>query len=305
MSNTVKLTIQKYSQEGDLSHSYAPLQNMVDSNGAIVDFETKELEMDLNHPVTIECQPSYDGTVNLLINDDKNPPRIINTRFSKLEDNRFKIINRNQIQQANLYQQGKIDQQTRWFKSTENIPKIDLFNISNTGQLKGGNYTFYLKYADEDYNQTDIVSESGQISVFKGQMGNPKSISGTLSEELTDKAITLKVSNLDRAYSKLYVYFSRETSDTNGIRMSSAGMLVKAFDIKSSVEYISITGYEETRDISLEELNIQYNTISSAKSHTQVQNMYFLGNINGTILNIKDLQTVSYFINVSLKQSKE
>ena len=84
MSNTVKLTIQKYAQEGDLSHSYAPLQNMVDSNGAIVDFETKELEMDLNHPVTIECQPSYDGTVNLLINDDKNPPRIINTRFSKI-----------------------------------------------------------------------------------------------------------------------------------------------------------------------------------------------------------------------------
>ena len=47
---------------------------------------------DLEHPVNIECQPSYDGTVNLILNDDLNPPKIINTRFTKLEDNKFKII---------------------------------------------------------------------------------------------------------------------------------------------------------------------------------------------------------------------
>lgn len=299
------LDVQRFPQEGDLTHSYYPLLNVIDSEGKIKGFTTKDLGVDLNHPVSIECQPSYDGTVNLLLNDDKNPPRIINTRFSKLEDNRFKIINRNQIQQTNLYKEDKIDQQTRLFRNVENIPKIDLFGIYNTGQLKGGNYTFYIKYADEDYNKTDIVSESGQISVFKGQIGNPKSISGTLLNELTDKAITLKISNLDRAYSKIYIYFSRETSDTNGIRMSSAGMINKAYDIKSSTEFISITGYEEIKDISIEELNIQYNTVSAAKAHTQVQNMYFLGNVQGTVLNIKDLQNISYFIDVSLHQSEE
>ena len=166
---TVKLNIQKYRQEGDLDNTYAPLKNLVEEkDNSIVDFNTKELSIDLNNPLSIECQPSYDGTVNLIINDDKNPPRIINSRFTKIEDGRYRIINRNQKQQTNLYKRGKIDQQTRLFRNVNNIPRFELVNVSEFGQLKGGNYTFYAKFADNDYNKTDIVAESGQVSIFHG-----------------------------------------------------------------------------------------------------------------------------------------
>jgi hypothetical protein len=168
VETNIEISIKKYSQEGDLSHSYAPLKNLVNKDNSVVDFNTSELSIDLNNPLNIECQPSYDGTVNLIINDDKNPPRIVNSRFTKIEDGRYRIINRNQKQQTNLYTEGKVDQQTRLFRNTSRIPKFELMGVSEFGQLMGGNYTFYAKFADNDYNKTDIIAESGQVSVFHG-----------------------------------------------------------------------------------------------------------------------------------------
>ena len=63
------LDIKKYRQEGDLDDTYAPLRNIIDDvDNSICDFNTNELSIDLNNPLSIECQPSYDGTVNLIIN---------------------------------------------------------------------------------------------------------------------------------------------------------------------------------------------------------------------------------------------
>lgn len=298
----IQLNIKANKQEGDLANEYHALFNQVDENNQIVEFRTKELDIDLNNPLNIECQPSYDGTVNLILNDDKNPPRIINTRFTKIEDNRYKVINRNQLEQTNLYKKGKIDRQTRLFRNINKIPRIDLNDVSNYGKLKGGSYTFYIKFADNDYNKTDIVCESGQVAIFKGYLDKVTSVSGTLLNELTDKAITLKISNIDTSFSKFYLYFVRETSDTNGIRLTKAGMFTKPYDIKNDVETITLNGYEEITDISVEELNIKYNLVTAAKTQAQVQNMLFLGNVQGVTYNIKDLQNIAYYIKVALKQ---
>ena len=283
-----------------MAHEYNPLRNIIDKNNDIQDFDTDELDIDLNNPLNIECQPSYDGTVNLILNDDKNPPRIINTRFSKMEDNRYKVISRDQLEQTNLYRVGSIDQQTRLFRNINKIPKIDLLNISNAGQLKGGNYTFYVKLADSDTNKTDIVAESGQITVYKGDITKISSISGTLYNELTTKAITLKITNIDTTFSKLYLYYSREFSDTNGIRMSEAAMIAKPYDIKGDSLLINVNGYEDIDQISIEDLNIQYNIVNAAKTQAQVQNMLFLGNIQQNVFNLKELQNISYYIDVTM-----
>lgn len=287
-----------------MTNEYHPLRNIIDENNNITDFRTKELGIDLNNPLNIECQPSYDGTVNLILNDDKNPPRIINTRFSKTEGNRYKVISRDQLEQTNLYRVGSIDQQTRLFRNINKIPKIDLLNVSNTGQLKGGNYTFYIKLADSDTNKTDIVAESGQVTIYKGSPAKISSISGTLYNELTDKSITLKITNIDTTFSKLYLYYSREFSDTNGIRMSEAAVISEPYDINGDSLLINLNGYENITPISIEDLNIQYNIVSAAKTQAQVQNMLFLGNVQQSIFNIKELQNISYYISVTMHKGE-
>lgn len=297
---TGTLKLKKFAQEGDMAHEYGPLRNVITSDGKIVEFDTDEIDVDLNNPLNIECQPSYDGTVNLIINDDKNPPRIINTRFSKIEDNKYKIINRNQLEQTNLYKEGEIDRQTRLFRNLNSIPKIDLLRVANAGQMLGGNYTFYIKFADDDYNQTDVVCESGIVSIFKGYPSKPESVQGALKDEKTDKSATLQISNIDTSFSKFYLYFVRETSDTNGVSITKAGMITEPYMITSNSATVTITGFEDVTDISVEELNIQYNLVTAAKTQAQVQNMLFLGNVQGVVSNVKNLQNISYFIGVQL-----
>lgn len=301
----INLYIKKYPQEGDLQHTYSPLKNMVEEDNSIVNFNTKELSIDLNNPLDIECQPSYDGTVNLIINDDKNPPRIINTRFTKIEDNRFRIINRNQTEQTNLYKKGEVDLTTRLFRNITKIPKLDFVELNYYGQLKGGNYTFYIKYTDSDFNKSDIVCESAQIPIFKGNLTKINSISGTLQDELTNKSVKLLLSNIDETFTHFYVYYSREYSDTNGFRLAEVGMFTEPYKITGDSQELIINGFEEVSAISDTDLNIQYNYVTNVKTQAQVQNMLFFGNVENTNVDVKNLQNISYFFEVSLHQKEK
>ena len=301
----IKLTVKKYKSEGDLAHEYNPLHNKLTKGGVIEDFETDELQFDLNKPVDIECQPSYDGTVNLIINDDLNPPRIVNTTYSVIEDNKYRRILRNQTEQTNLYKEGLMDAQTRLFRNINKIPKIELLNIAYHGQLKGGNYTIYLKLADNDYNKTDVIAESGIISVFKGTLEKIYSISGTLEDERTDKAINLQINNIDTSFSKVFVYVRREYSDLNGILKTETFQIKEPYKIVGSSLLLTLDGFEETLSINEEELNIKYNICTGVKTQAQVQNMLFFGNVQQTVVANDDLQNISYFIEAECVKGKD
>ena len=79
-------------------------------------------------------------------------------------------------------------------------------------------------------------------------------------------------------------------------------MINDPYLIQHNTEDITITGYEDVSEVSIEEINLQYNLVTAAKTQAQVQNMLFLGNTQGVNLNLKDLQNLSYFIKVTLKQ---
>lgn len=301
-----------------MAHEYRPLRNKLlagkpqeSETGQqiqpkdLTDFRTKEISVDLDNPLNIECQPSYDGTVNLIINDDKNPPRIINTRFSAIEDNRYRIINRNQKEQTNIYEETIIDQQTRLFRNINLIPRIQFISIDYFGQLKGGNYTFYVKFADNDFNKTDVVCESGQISVFNGTLSSPKTIMGALQDERTDKAISIRINNIDTSFQKVYLYYTRETSDPNGARITETVMIKEPYDIKNTYLDITVNGFEEVQEINEEELNIKYLYVDRVKTQAQNQGMLFFGNVEMTTIEPRDFQALSLYINVALCRKDE
>ena len=299
------LEVKKYKERGDLAHEYNPLENKKNSVNKLTEFTTTELNVDLQHPINIECQESYDGTVNLILNDDINPPRIINTRFTVLEDNQYKIINRNQLEQSNVYKDGIIDRQTRLFRNLKVLPQVKLRKVTQYGQLMCGNYTFYIKYADSDDNLTDIVAESGIVSIFKGNTTTLRGIAGGALNERTDKAVSLQINNVDTTFQKIYVYFVRETCDLNGVRLTTAGKIKSGYDIRSSVVLIDINGFEEVEEITPEELNVQYNIVNAVKTQTQVQNMLFFGNVQQSNVNVRDLQNISLYIKVQLQRKEQ
>ncbi len=304
-------TSQSYAEGLELENNYKPLWNLLDGENR-KDFTTDKLNFDLEHPVDIEIQPSYDGSVNLILNDDKNEPRLINSGFSIYENRKVRLVKRDQREATNLYLESKFKNQTRLKKVVEKIPRFELVDVLSTGQLKGGNYTFYLKMADGDYNKSDIVAESGQVSIFKGNHNSINSISGTLLNETTDKAIQLKINNIDDSFSNFYILYSREFSDLNGVRQYETFELTKAFEINENdlatinnekCYTIQIDGTEQVNQISEEELNIEYVPINSVKTQVQQQNMLFLGNIKSERTEYKKLQELAYGVTVQLLQN--
>lgn len=246
-------------------------------------FRTSKLNFGKEYPVTIEIQDSYDGSVNLILTDDNNPVRIINTGFTVV-GNKYQVITRNQEIETNLYDEDQFTEQTNLVRITNKITNATLNAVKPGGQLKGGNYKFYIKFGDADFNQSDIVAESGIVSIFNGTDGQPNTISGTLADERTDKMVSLSITGLNIAYSKIYIYYTREYSDTNGYRMSEAAMLTEPFEMMPDGTLteplnIWITGFEQITPISVEDLNIDYHTVDYAKTIAQQQDMLFLGNV--------------------------
>ena len=275
------------SEEGILVYKYGALKN---TNAEDNSFNIDNWKISPNSTINIECQPSYDGSINLIINDGDNSTKIVNTGFAKLDDNTVKILNNV------TYKLGDINKQINLFQCPTIFPSIELKDVTSGGQLKCGNYTFYFKYGDKDENTTDIIGESGIISIFKGTYNNPSTISGGLQDELTDKLIILTLREIDTSFSKLYVSYKRETSDTNGINLTKYYSIVEPYNIDQdnsiSLELI-FDGTEETTEISGEELNIQYNVYDSAKTITQIQNMLFLGNTSEKIQYDSELQEIT------------
>jgi len=147
------------------------------SRGSLIDLDTDKLNFDLEHPVEIEVQPSYDGSVNLILNDDKNVPRLINSRFSVREKNTYEIVDRIGENDTNIYSSKTFDKDTSLYFQYESNPTITYLGFIK-GVLSVGQYCFYFTYCDADDNESDFIAETGLIPVFIGDDKNPNSMDG-------------------------------------------------------------------------------------------------------------------------------
>ena len=262
--------------------------------GELVDFITNELSFDINHPVSILPSYSYDGSVDLILNDGKNQPRLINSRFSTTGMNTYEVVNRTGDNDTNIYDRGiQFDVDTSLYKKTTKIPKLTFNGTQSGGDLKIGNYHFYFKYADADGNETDFVAESGLVSIFKG-ITSPYSISTGQKNENSLKCVSFTLKNIDLGYQYLYVYYTRSTAEGNENFETFAVKINKKFLISSTGACnILITGNEETIDIPISDINLEYNVIKAAKSQAICQNMLFLANVQKAEIPYTELQDLS------------
>ena len=200
--------------------------------GELVDFITDELSFSISHPVEILPQYSYDGSVNLILNDGLNIPRLINSRFTVTGKNTYKVIDRKGDNDTNIYDQGEqFDVDTSLFKNVNKIPKLEYLGTSN-GNMKIGNYHFYFKYADADGNESDWVAESGLVSVFMG--GSPNSVNTGIRDENSVKSVRFRLSNIDIGYSFVKIYYTRYSADVDANYVVQAKRIDKNFIINNS-----------------------------------------------------------------------
>ncbi len=316
MSYNLKADLKLIQPKGNIKYEYNPLHNYrLDKDytseeaknrwtgdaelneglkqNQLVDFVTEELNFDLNHPVDILPQYSYDGTVNLSINDGKNQPRLINTRFTLTGKDTYEIVDRKGNADANIYDRGEqflID--TSLYKRVQKIPDLEFLGTTFGGNLSVGNYHFYFKFSDGDDNETDFVAESGLVSVFIGE--NPFNANTGIVEENSYKAVRFLMSNIDASYPYVKVYYTKSTSDYDQHLVTSAYYIDKKFTVNNLHSCnILITGSEKTIEISSDEINYRYELYDTAQTQAICQNRLFLGNLHKPDIDYQELQDIS------------
>ena len=273
-------------------HDYEDDPIFYDTN-QLVDFDTDELTFDVNHPVDVLPQYSYDGSVNLIINDGKNQPRLINSRFSPLGKGLYQIVDRKGDNDTNIYDQGsQFQSDTSLYKTYVGIPELEFINVYQNGNLPIGNYHFYFRYVDADGNETDFVAESGMVSIFKGT--NLSSVHTGFRDENSFKSVKFILSNVDPAYQYVNVYYTRSTADIDQNPVVIAYKINQKFLVNNSlVCQVYITGNEDATEISVEEINVKYQIAQSVQTQAQCQNMLFFGNIQDQVIDYKELSDLS------------
>lgn len=282
----------KYPKLSNGIQSYEDDPIFYDKN-QLIDFDTDELSFDINHPIDILPQWSYDGSVNLIINDGKNIPRLINSRFSPLGKEKYQIVDRKGNNDTNIYDQGaQFDSDTSLYKTYVGIPKIEFINVYQSGNLPVGNYHFYFRYVDADGNETDFVGESGMVSIFKGtQFG---SITSGFRDENSYKSVKFLISDIDPAYQYINVYYTRSSSDINENAVVQAYKIDQKFLVNNSlICQIFITGNEQKTEITVDEINPQYQIAQNVQTQESCQNRLFFGNIQNQNIDYTELSDLS------------
>ena len=261
-------------------------------SGELIDFITNELSFNINHPVELLPQYSYDGSVNLIMNDGLNIPRLINSRFTVTGKNTYKIIDRKGNNDTNIYDQGdQFDVDTSLFKNISKIPKLDYLGTSS-GNMKIGNYHFYFKYSDSDGNESDWVAESGLVSVFIGS--SPYSVNTGLRDENSIKSVRFKLSNIDSGYVYVKVYYTRYSGDVDSNLIVQAKRIDKNYLINNGGTCnILITGDENETEVTLEEINSSFDVIQNAQTQCSAANRLFMANIHKSKIEYDKLSQLS------------
>ena len=272
--------------------------------GSLIDLDTDKLNFDLNHPVDITVQPSYDGSVNLILNDGKNIPRLINSRFSAREKGTYEIVDRIGENDTNIYGSETFDKDTSLYFQYEKNPSIEFSGLYEGGNLLAGAYCYYFTYCDSDDNESDIIAETGIIHVFMGTNGYPESVEGGIKDMNTHKQIILQLYNLDKSYNYLKIYQVRYFADYGQNRVSECKKFTQKYPIKSSKVTLQINGNENTEDLDANILNLSTFNPKDILTQAQCKNMLFFGNIHKNTDNYKELQDCALRIVPSVYKSE-
>ena len=274
-------------------------------SGELTDFITEQFNFSLEHPVHIVPQYSYDGSVNLIINDGINVPRLINSRFSATGKNTYEIVDRKGNNDTNIYDQGEqFDIDTSLYKRVIKIPKIDFRGVSAGGDLKVGNYHFYFKLSDADGNETDFVGESGLVSVFIG-FNDYFSVTTGNKNENSFKCVNFQLTNIDSSYDYVTVYYSRSTADGQENPIVEYKKIDKKYPVNNAfICNVIVTGYENMIDIAATDINLNYNIVDAVGTSAVCQNMLFLANVHKPDIPYVELQDLSLRFLPYLKQEE-
>lgn len=274
-------------RKGSMCNAYSPFKNLQDEETRnLGNFTTEKLNFDLQHPVDIIPQDSYDGSVNLILNDGKNQPRLIGSRFSVIDNGQFKITDHTGFKDTNIYDSATFDIDTSLKTIALKIPKLEFKGLTSfAGSLQCGAYTFYFKLSDADGNESEVLAESGIVQMYigestpKGGRLYPDGVRMGTEDENTGKSVSFSLTNIDSGFDYVHVLYARSSSSNDQAASDTYHKIVFDYPVVDGKADITITGKEQIIGISAEELYVNYADLEAVRTQSVVNNVLFFGNL--------------------------
>lgn len=300
-------------KKGELVYEYGPFLNLIDRDYIENDRELPLKPLTLNSfdsgieitkPLSLEVEASYDDSVNIIIVDGVNSPKIVNSRFYLPDSTHYEIPEKRVSLDTSVYSEDNFKVEASLIKTVRTISTLEFLGIKDGGNMPVGNYTFYFKFADVDGNESDFISESGKVVCHIGAVNSPSAIRGGQGNENSNKLIQFVLKNVDLAYDYIHIYYTRNTGD-------EVNKTTTAYKIQDRVRItgldvpINISGYEVHTEISIDDINAQYVNFETAKTVANCQNITFLGNTSNNYDLFKTLEKLSLLITPEIVYDEE
>lgn len=278
---------------GDLAMVYKPLQNLV-KDTILGDFTTEKLNFDRYKSEDMLIVDEFDGTTNIIINDDVNNPKLVNSGFSVQENNTFLIPEHYTSAVNNIYQNDTIDQDTQLFKLYTKIPQLTFKGLGN-GSFKCGSYIFYFRLSDSYGNMSNVIQHSSLVQIFIGENNSYKVRMG-MQDEDAGKSVSFELSGIDSGFDYIRVFYERTSTSNDQASSTQFFMVDQNYPIVDGVCNITIIGEESTLSIPLADLKNEYADIAACKTHAVVDNTLFMANTEGFVHKYHELQKMAWCI---------
>jgi len=216
---------------------------------------------------------SYDGTVDIYLNDRLNPTYVINNCFNS---------------------KGEfIDRRVDYSGLPNNIRLINdyvspaVFGEIFTepgGRLEPGSYQLFLKYVSESFDESGYISQSDIFTVYTGEfglltLGNhlAKYYSVDGEKEYVNKKIKFELKDLDPNYRFFQIAVVVNTGNA-GEESTALAYLISTLFETSSNNNIIIDGREKRETLSLNDISVISQIDNINKSQAIINNRYIGAN---------------------------
>lgn len=265
---------------GTLEPMYKPFNNYGGDQGQFPQkngpFISALFNFSSDKNMDLVIQPSYDGSVNVIMTDGKNPMRIVNSAFSSVNGETFEMIVRSSGNEDNRYNAEDFENRLNLNLFTKTIAKIGFQGVFSGGQVKAGNYRYYFKYATADGNETFFFGQSGLVQIAPGT--SLTSISGGKGDgENTDKQVRFLLERLDDNYASVVVYFVHSSGENSTVE--TVYRLANKITIRNGKAFFTHSGFENLDTESSDVLTDVYGQVDTADTLTEVQGYLIAGGI--------------------------
>lgn len=276
---------------GFLVDAYQPLHNFGGDDSSYPDlngpFRSSGFGFTGNNPADITLQKDYDGTVNIIFTDGEHPIRMINSGFVAKPGNRFEIINRTGSKDSNRYTLENFDNTIQLEAKSTILMKVEFLASEPGGNLPAGNIQYLFAYRTQDGNETEIIGESFNVSVFNGTRVFELD-GGINTGDLTNKLNRFRLSHLDQSYSSIAVYYVLSNGMQSEIRTTYR--LNQVYPISNDEMEFVHTGFEESIRISNSEIVASSSTIATAGTLDQADGHLVAGNVKEKVFDVNKVR---------------